>query len=76
MLTAYNMRDRHIPNRKRQYAVHQGHYDYFFSKKEIRDLFSKEFNILKISEGSIATPDGIKHSFYHAQMKRKLKPTK
>lgn len=74
MLTVYSLRDRHVPTRKRQYVVHQGHYDYFFSKKEIRTLFKEDFKIIKITEEAAVTPEGVRHAFYHAQMKRLPQP--
>ena len=71
MLTVYSLRDKHVPGRKRQYVIHQGHYDYFFSKKEIRDLFEKDFDIINMSEEALVTLDGKKHVFHHAHMRRK-----
>jgi len=70
MLTVYNLRDRHVPGRKRNYVLHQGHYDYFFGKKELRDFLSTFFDIIKISEENVSTPGGPSHSYYHVQMRR------
>jgi len=70
MLTVYNLKDRHVPSRKRNYVVHQGHYDYFFSKKELRDLLLPFFDIIKVSEQTVTDEDGINHSYYHLQMRR------
>lgn len=74
LLTVYSMRDKHVPGRKRQYVVHQGHYDYFFSKKEVRDLFEKNFDIIGIVEETVVSPDGMRHAYYHTQMQRKFSP--
>jgi len=71
LLTVYSIRDKHVPGRKRQYVVHQGHYDYFFTKKEIRDLFEKDFEIIRVAEENAASTDGIKNAYYHARMRRK-----
>ena len=69
-LTVYSLKDRHVPGRKRNYVVHQGHYDYFFGKKELRELLEPFFEIFKIAEESFTTPDGENHSYYHVHMRR------
>lgn len=74
MLTVYNSRDKHVPNRTRQYVTHQGHYDYFFTKKEIKEIFENDFEIILITEENLVTPTGLKHSFYHVYMRRKTPP--
>jgi ubiquinone/menaquinone biosynthesis C-methylase UbiE len=74
MLTVYSLKDKHVRDRKRQYVVHQGHYDYFFNKKEIRELFDKNFQIIKIVEDAFVTPDGVKSAFYHVYMRKKILP--
>lgn len=71
MLTVYTLRDKHVPNRTRQYVTHQGHYDYFFSKKDIKEIFEKHFDILSLTEENLITPTQLKHSFYHVYMRRK-----
>jgi len=72
MLTVYNLRDRHVSGRKRHYVIHQGHYDYFFGKKELRELLMPFFEILKISEENLVTSEGTSHSYYHVQARRLL----
>jgi len=72
MLTVYSLKDRHVPKRKRHYVIHQGHYDYFFSKKELRELVAPFFDIIGITDENIPAPDGGTHSYYHVKMRKAL----
>jgi len=70
LLTVYGIKDTHVRSRKRRYVIHQNHYDYFFGKKEVREIFAPFFDILKITEENNISPLGVSHHYLHVQMKR------
>ncbi|MEK6590314.1 MAG: class I SAM-dependent methyltransferase [Nitrospinota bacterium] len=49
--------------RKRKWIIHKNHYDHFFTKGDLKQLFRKPFKVLKIEEEK----NGL-HVFYHCLM--------
>ena len=68
ILSVFSTKFKHYEGekRRRKWLVHNNHYDHFFTKKDIRQLFKKAFNVLKIEEEK----SGL-HSFYHCLMQVK-----
>jgi SAM-dependent methyltransferase len=70
ILSCFSWRFRHHPGerRKRDWIVHQGHYDRFFRKSDFSRIFGGRFDVLKIEEKR----DG-HWAFFHVLMRRKAK---
>jgi SAM-dependent methyltransferase len=68
ILSCFSTRFKHHPGekRRRNWLVHQGHYDRFFRKKDFKTLFGSQFEILKMEEKS----DGL-YVFWHVLMRKK-----
>lgn len=71
-LTAYSLRDKHAPSRKRRFVTHQGHYDYFFTKKELKEVLNPFFEVIKFTEENMISPEGLSHTYFHVHAKRFL----
>jgi 2-polyprenyl-3-methyl-5-hydroxy-6-metoxy-1,4-benzoquinol methylase len=54
--------------KERNWISHKGHYSHFFTKQEVKDLFSKDFKIIKIIEEK--RKQGMR-SFYIFYMQKK-----
>ncbi len=68
ILSVFSTKYRHHEGerRTRNWVVHRNHYDHFFTRAEIRDAFSKTFDILAILEEH----EGL-NGFFHALMRRR-----
>lgn len=68
MLSCFSTKFKHYEGekRKRDWIIHRGHYDRFFKKKDLYEIFSDNFDIIKIEEEQ----DGL-HAFYHLLMRKK-----
>jgi len=68
ILSVFSTKFKHYEGekRKRKWLIHNNHYDHFFTKKDIRQLFKKAFNVLKVEEEK----SGL-HVFYHCLMQVK-----
>lgn len=68
ILSCFSSRFKHYKGekRKRDWIIHRGHYDRFFRKKDLYEIFSGNFEIIKIEEEQ----DGL-HVFYHLLMRKK-----
>ena len=68
VLSVFSTKFKHYEEekRKRKWLIHNNHYDHFFTKKDIRQLFKKAFNVLKIEEEK----SGL-HVFFHCLMQVK-----
>ncbi len=68
LLSCFSPEFRHYPGEKRtrDWLVHRGHYDRFFKKSDLTDIFEKEFDILEIEEERQSL-----HAFYHLVMRKK-----
>ena len=69
ILSCFSSKFRHHPKerRTRDWMVHRGHYDRFFKKSDIRQIFGRHFTILRMEEER----DG-DHAFIQVLMRRKL----
>ncbi|MGB3939933.1 MAG: class I SAM-dependent methyltransferase [Candidatus Manganitrophaceae bacterium] len=70
LLSCFSTRFKHHPEekRKRNWLVHNGHYDRFFTKGELKSIFLRDFDILNIEEENQSL-----HAFYHLLMCKKGK---
>ncbi len=68
ILSCFSTRFRHHPGdrRKRRWLAHRGHYDRFFRKQDFKNLFGKEFLILKTQEER----NGLQ-AFWHVLMRKR-----
>lgn len=68
LLSCFSPAFKHHPEerRKRDWLVHQGHYDRFFRKKELESIFGRRFEILRIEEERQTL-----YAFYHLWMRKK-----
>lgn len=68
VLSCFSIRFKHHPGekRRRNWLVHNGHYDRFFRKRDFGRLFGKQFEVLKIEERD----EGL-YVFWDVLMKKK-----
>ena len=68
ILSSFSTDYKHHPDEKRtrNWLVHKGHYDRFFTRSDFPLLFGEDFDIIKIEEEK----EGI-HAFFHVLMKKK-----
>jgi 2-polyprenyl-3-methyl-5-hydroxy-6-metoxy-1,4-benzoquinol methylase len=61
ILSCFSRKFKHANGKlyKRGYVVHKNHYDRFLTRAELRRVFGKHFNILKIKEVKTGFLDGI-----------------
>jgi SAM-dependent methyltransferase len=71
LLSCFSHRFKHHPGerRTRDWLVHRGHYDRFFTKKDFGVLFGKHYDILKSREER--DPKHPHYVFHHVLMRRK-----
>lgn len=55
ILTEFSANDRRIKDKSKNYAWDRNSYDHYFTEDELRDLFSKNFEFLKIVETKLGT---------------------
>lgn len=70
ILTCFSYKFRHANEKKRNrdWLVHKGHYDRFFTKKTLYSIFRPQFNILQIEEEFTKS-----NAFYHVLCKKRHK---
>ena len=66
ILTVFSNKDSHAKGRKRRWVYHRGHYDHFFTIKDLREIFGRWFTFVSI-EGST---DG-ELTFHHLLLRRR-----
>ena len=71
LLSCFSTEYKHHPEekRRRDWLVHKGHYDRFFSKDDFPVLFGRVMEIMEIREEKEGH-----HAFFHLLMRRKVLP--
>lgn len=71
LLTVFDVDFRHSPDeprgKRRRWIVHRGHYDRFFTKGDLREIFGREFRILDVKKEARGLD-----SFWHLWMRARL----
>ncbi|MBI5745428.1 MAG: class I SAM-dependent methyltransferase [Nitrospirae bacterium] len=68
ILSCFSNRFKHYEGerRKRDWTAHRGHYDRFFKKKDLYEIFADTFEIIDVAEEI----NGL-HAFYHILMRKR-----
>ncbi|HLG22136.1 MAG TPA: class I SAM-dependent methyltransferase [Candidatus Manganitrophaceae bacterium] len=68
LISCFSTRFKHHPGEKRSrdWMVHNGHYDRFFRKENFKEVFGRDFVILRIEEERQSL-----YAFYHVLMRKK-----
>lgn len=72
LLSCFSTRFKHHPEekRKRDWMVHNGHYDRFFRKGDFKSIFGRDFEVLNVEEERQSI-----YAFFHVLMRKKNKKT-
>lgn len=65
MLTVFTHEDIHANQGKRNWIWHRGHYDHFFTVKELEMIFGRYFEFVRIEESKNG-----EHAFFHLLLRR------
>jgi len=68
LLSCFSTRFKHHPDekRKRDWMVHNGHYDRFFRKGDFKAIFGRDFNMIHVEEERQSV-----YAFFHVVMRKK-----
>lgn len=68
LLSCFSTRFKHHPDekRKRDWMVHNGHYDRFFRKGDFKSIFGRDFEVLSVEEERQSV-----YAFFHVLMRKR-----